>query len=213
MTECVLFDMDGTLINSMPLWTNIASDFVKEQGFEPTGDLYGFLYGKTLEQSSREIRDMYNMDIDDAEALDRIISLVEKKYETVEQTAGALTLIKELYDRKIKLAVVSACPCRLVVPTLERLGFSQYLDAIYYSTDKSTPEAFTELSKKIGFDPQKTWLVEDNLTAMVAAKKIGIKTATLYENSNRIPPEEFKAKTDRFYKDFTDLESWLSDLL
>ena len=213
MTECVLFDMDGTLINSMPLWTTVAADFVSEQGFEPKGDLYGFLYGKTLEQSSREIRDMYNMDLTDDEALEQVISLVEKKYETVDETAGALRLIKELYDRKIKLAVVSACPCRLVVPTLERLGFSRYLDSIYYSTDKSTPEAFIELSKKIGFDPHRTWLVEDNLTAMVAAKKIGIKTATLYEDSNRTPPEEFMAKTDRFYKDFTDLESWLSDLL
>ena len=213
MTECVLFDMDGTLINSMPLWTTIAADFVKSQGYEPQGDLYGMMYGKTLEQSSAEIRDLYNIPMTDEEALEAVISLVEEKYLEVQETAGALALIKELYDRKIKLAVVSACPYRLVVPTVKRLGFADYLDAVYYSTDKSTPEAFVTLSQKIGFDPENTWLFEDNLPAMVAAGKIGIKTATIYEKSSRYPAEEYKQKTDRFYTDFSDLDGILKDIL
>lgn len=213
MTECVLFDMDGTLINSMPLWTNIASDFVKEQGLEPQDDLYDIMYGKTLEQSSKEIRDMYSLPLTDEEAFERVISLVEEKYRSVEETEGALAFVKELHDRGIKTAVVSACPYRLVVPTLERLGFSQYLDAVYYSTDKSTPSAFVTLSSNIGFEPTKTWLFEDNLPAMVAAAQIGIKTATLYESSNRTLPEVFKQKTDRFYTNFADKEALLKDIL
>lgn len=213
LTECILFDMDGTLINSMPLWTTIASDFVKSQGYEPSLDLYGMMYGKTLESSSAEIRDLYNIPMTDEEALESILSLVEEKYLTVEETAGASALLKSLYDRGIKLAIVSACPYRLVVPTVKRLGFTDYLDAVYYSTDKSTPEAFIELSEKIGFDPKNTWLFEDNLPAMVAAKKTGIKTATIYEKSNRTPPDEFKQKTDRFYTDFSDLEGILNDVL
>ena len=213
MTECVLFDMDGTLINSMPLWTTVAADFVKRQGFEPQGDLYGMMYGKTLEQSSAEIRDLYNIPLTNEQALEAVISLVEEKYLEVEETAGALALIKALHNRGIKLAVVSACPYRLVVPTVKRLGFADYLDAVYYSTDKSTPDAFITLSQKIGFDPHNTWLFEDNLPAMLAAKKTGIKTATIYENSNRTSAEEFRQKTDRFYTDFSDLEGILKAIL
>ena len=111
------------------------------------------------------------------------------------------------------MAVVSACPEPLVVPTVKRLGFTEYLDAVYYSTDKSTPEAFVTLSQKIGFDPENTWLFEDNLPAMVAAGKIGIKTATIYEKSSRYPAEEYKQKTDRFYTDFSDLDGILKDIL
>lgn len=213
MTECVLFDMDGTLINSMPIWKTIAADFVKENGGAPEGDLYDVLYGRTLEDSSRTLRDMYSLPLSDKEAFDAMISLVEEKYKTVPETRGALNFIQALKQRNIKLAVVSACPYELVVPTLERLGFTQYLDAVYYSTDKSTPEAFVTLSQKIGYTPNNTWLFEDNLTAMVAAAKIGIKTATLYEDSNRLSPDEFKKKTDRFYTDFSDLDQLLSDIL
>ena len=213
MTECVLFDMDGTLINSMPIWSTIAADFVKQYGGEPKGDLYGMMYGKTLEQSSSEIRDLYNLPLTDKEALDAVIALVVEKYLTVEETKGALAFIKALHAKNIRMAVVSACPEPLVVPTVKRLGFTEYLEAVYYSTDKSTPEAFVTLSQKIGFDPCRTWLFEDNLTAMVAAKKIGIKTATIYEKSNRNSPEVFKEKTDRFYTDFSDLEGILKDIL
>ena len=140
MTEWVLFDMDGTLINSMPIWKNIASDFVRVNGGAPEGDLYPVLYGRTLEESSRTLCDMFSLSLTDEEAFESMISLVEEKYKTVEQTRGAYALLEALHDRNIKLAVVSACPYRLVVPTLERLGFTKFLDKIYYSTDKSTPE-------------------------------------------------------------------------
>lgn len=213
MTECVLFDMDGTLINSMPLWTNIASDFVREMGFEPRENLYDILYGKTLEDSSRYIRDMYELDMTDDEALAAIIALVEEKYKLVNEKSGALAFVKELKARGIKTAVVSACPEPLVVPTLNRLGFAEYLDAIYYSTDKSTPDVFLRLADEIGYTPDNTWLFEDNLTAMVAAKKAGLHTATLYEESNITPESEFKQKTDRFYKEFSNLDGLLSDIL
>ena len=213
MTEWVLFDMDGTLINSMPIWKNIASDFVRGNGGAPEGDLYPVLYGRTLEESSRTLCDMFSLSLTDEEAFESMISLVEEKYKTVEQTRGAYALLEALHDRNIKLAVVSACPYRLVVPTLERLGFTKFLDKIYYSTDKSTPEAFITLSQKLGYDPKKTWLVEDNLTAMVAAAKIGIKTAALFDGSSRASADEFKQKTDRFYTDFADLDSWLADIL
>ncbi len=213
MTQCVLFDMDGTLVDSNKLWFGIASDFIKSQGLPPDNSLYDTLYGKTIDYMGSYIKSNYPIDMSAEQISQEIFKTVIKKYEFAEEKAGALAFVKALHERGIKTAVVSACPDSIVCPTLERLGFTKHLDAVFYSTSKSTPDAFFKLSEKFGFDINNTWIFEDNLPALIAAKKAGLKTAAIHEPTNKTPVEEFIASSDQFYKDFSQLDQFLNDVL
>lgn len=213
MVQCILFDMDGTLVDSNKLWFGIAADFIKSQGLPPENNLYDTLYGKTIEYMGSYIKNNYSIDMTAEQIAQAIFETVVKKYEFAEEKAGALAFVKAVHERGIKTAVVSACPEEIVCPTLEKLGFTKYLDAVFYRTSKSTPEAFFELSEKFSFDIDNTWIFEDNLPALIAAKKAGLKAAAIHEPTNKTPVEEFIANSDRFYKDFSDLDQILNDVL
>jgi len=199
-----IFDLDGTLIDSMWIWGDVAENYLKSHGKTPRPGLREELRSLNTREEAQYYIDEYevNLPIDDVIA-GRDNMMLELILTEVELKSGVLAALEALKKRGIKMCIATATERRLVVPSLERHELYGYFPRIFTCTEENTskksPDIYIRAAKYLGTIPCETLIVEDALYAMETAKKAGFAVAGVYDRVAEDQQNEIKAICDYYW--------------
>lgn len=208
MIKGAIFDMDGTIIDSMFIWDTIGEDYLRSLGIEPKEDLKETFKTFTLEQSAQYYRKNYGVILTVSQIKDGINNMVEEIYrEKVTLKSGVGDFLAKLSALGVKMCIVTVTDRYIAENVLHRLGVDKYFSEIFVCSEigfnKESPQIYRHALNHLGTKKEETMVFEDVLHAVKTAKNDGFKVAAVYD-SNETNQKEIKEISDYYIKDFTD---------
>ena len=209
--KAAIFDMDGTLIDSMNEWRKLNCSFVREHGIELTPEQEKELYSMSGMMVVEYVRERFGIEAQFSTLLQRSTRLMEPAYTAgVPLKPGAGAYLKRLRARGVKCVVCTATPSRLAMIALNRIGLVSDLDYIF-STDmtggsKGDPAFFDRLCAMIGEKKEDCVMFEDALYAMQGARKAGLGVVGVTDDTNLRDREAICALCDQVIDSYDELE-------
>ena len=178
LPKAVLWDMDGTLVDSEPYWLLSESALAEDYGKVWTQESGNYLIGKSLYESSAFLKD--HLDIKDLSAqqiIDRLPdSVLSKLQHSLPWRPGALELLMELKQAGVKTALVTMSLRRMALAVAEAIPF-QAFDVVVAGDDvthgKPHPEPYEKAAALLGFKPSECIAIEDSTTGLRSAEAAG----------------------------------------
>lgn len=204
-----IFDLDGTLLDSMPCWDSIGKDYLKRKGRVPPENLNEILAAMNLAQSARYFKREYSIPDSEEEIMNEIIGLIEDHYLfTVPLKAAVIPVLDSLHKNHVRMCVATATDSRLAKAALERLGALKYFDFIFTCSDagmgKDQPEFFLKVLELLKTPKHETMVFEDALHAIKSAKAAGLLVTAVYDESAHRQQEGIKSLADMYLNSFED---------
>ena len=186
MIKGAIFDIDGVLLDSMIIWTDLGERYLRSIGKEPEEGLTEKLFSMSLEQGAEYLKDTYNIDKDTSGILDEINKISEHfYYHEVEAKLGVEELLKDFRTRGIKMVAATSSPRSHVERALLRTGLHNYIDKIFTNSEvgvsKHEPDIYNLAAEYMGTVPSETLVFEDSLYALKTAKAAGYVTVGIYD--------------------------------
>jgi HAD superfamily hydrolase (TIGR01509 family) len=189
MIKALVFDMDGVIIDSEPMHTEISVEVLKELGGTPSpSELFEFV-GVRNEEMWAILKQRHNL----KESVEEILKLHEnhkrKRFseEPLKPIEGIPQLIQEAKNKDLKLALATSSPKFLAELVLKRLDLYSFFDIIVAASDisqgKPHPEIYFKAARKLGVEPEECIAIEDSYYGMMSAKNAGMK-CIVYDNPN-----------------------------
>lgn len=196
-----IFDMDGTLLDSMAIWNELGERYLDGLGIEPRSDLRGALKDLSLNQAAVYFRHEYNVDLPAEEIHRQLSRMIKQFYDNeVEPKEGAVELLETLRKRRVPMILLTATEKRQAVSIMERCNLLSYFDCVLscdeLGSSKSHRGVFEEARRRIGTPLNSTWVFEDSLYAVATAKRAGFHVAAVYDNASRRDWEKIRSKSD-----------------
>ena len=186
--DAVLWDMDGTLVDTEPYWIESEFEIVEKYGGTWSREHALNLVGNDLIESGRYIREHSGIDLEPAEIveelLDRVVARVE---EQVPWQSGAVELLADLRANRVRCALVTMSYRRFVEPILAGLPdgtFEVIVTGDAVSQGKPHPEPYQKAAAILGVDPTRTIAIEDSNTGARSAEAAG---CTVLVIPNHVP--------------------------
>ena len=213
--KIAIFDMDGTLIDSMHYWRTVAVEYLREQGFEPCRELCEELYCTPVRTTPPLLRRYFDLPISDAELIafyDRRMS--EHYARDVRLKPGADRYIAHLRAQGVICALATASLREQAVPLMERLGLAGAFEhgqrqLIYCSDElgvrKSSDEYYPELCRRLGAAPADCVMYEDSLYSMETARRAGLRVWAIEDATARRDRERIRQLAERYFIGWDEL--------
>ena len=208
--KAVIFDMDGTIIDSTGIWHEIDKAFFAKRNMELPSDYAQHIVHLGLSQAAVYTKETYHLDesIEDIMKEWHDMSIDMYKYQ-VPLKDGALELLKLFKKNGIKMAIATANDEPLYRPCIERLGIGEYFDEIAdvntAKEGKQSAKIYLDLADKLGSKPQNTLVLEDMPTCVKTAFKSGFLTVAVYDNASKAYDQEKKDNSILFINNFYEL--------
>jgi HAD superfamily hydrolase (TIGR01509 family) len=184
----VLWDMDGTLVDTEPYWIESEYELVEQHGGTWSDEHALNLVGNDLLVSGRYIREHAGIDLEPAqiveELLDRVVMRVERR---VPWRPGAVELLVDLRAQGVRCALVTMSYRRFVHPILQALPsdtFEVVVTGDAVTLGKPHPEPYQKAAALLGVDPADTLAIEDSNTGARSAEAAG---CTVLVVPNHVP--------------------------
>ena len=213
MIQGMIFDLDGTLLDSMFIWDTAGEVYLRSVGVEPHENLKTILKSMSLLQSAEYVREHYDVPLSVDEIMSGVNRTVENYYfHTVEPKPGVIEWLKELSAKNIKMCIATATERYQAEAALERCDMRQYFSEIFTCTEigsgKDQPFIFRKAMEHLGGDRSNTAVAEDAFHALQTAKADGFKTVAIYD-SFESRQEQIKNMADVYLPSYSDLtEFW-----
>jgi HAD superfamily hydrolase (TIGR01509 family) len=199
LPTAVLWDMDGTLVDTEPYWIEGEFQLVEEHGGTWSHEHAMNLVGNDLLVSGRYIAEHSGIDLEPAaiveELLDRVVARVEQE---VPWRPGALELLTELREHDVRCALVTMSYRRFVAPILAALPSETFEVVVTGDTvaqGKPHPEPYLKAAAILGVDPAGTLAIEDSNTGARSAESAGC-TVLVVENHVPVLPGDRRILVD-----------------
>lgn len=180
-TEAIIFDLDGTLADTMPVHFLAYKHILASYGIDFTPELFATMAGIPAVGTIEKINDLFGTNLDAEE----VGHTKEREYEKLMHKMKPVEPVVELmkkYHGKLPMSVGTGGYHRLAWKTMEILGLDKYIDILVSSDDvthpKPHPETFLKCAEKMGVAPEVCEVFEDGELGIQAAKSAGMK-ATL----------------------------------
>lgn len=204
-----IFDFDGTLVDSMPTWSGVHINALKEAGI-PVPD--GFVNAITPLGNYRasQYTISLGLDISLEDYLDNISKILYREYTTkVRLKENVKTTLEELINRGHKLSVLTASPHLYVDECLQNNGVLQLFDKVWTVDDFGYPKSqviiYEMAAQRLDTVVSDCVFVDDNLTALTTAKAAGMHTVAVYDDTSAQYAKEIEAVSDLYVKDFSQM--------
>ncbi len=205
MIQGAIFDVDGTLLDSMSIWDTIGADYLRSIGYEPRENLNEVFKNMSLLQAAEYYRHEYGVTQSVEEIMDGVNAMLERFYNhDAPLKPGVEELLERLRRKEIKLCIATATDRYLVEAALERCGVLSYFDAIFTCGEvghgKDEPVIFEAALRFLGTEKAKTVVFDDALYAIRTAKKAGFPVAAVYDSHEKAQAE-IRALADLYLAD------------
>mgnify|MGYP003296439003 FL=1 len=208
MIKGAIFDLDGTLLDSMFIWDTIGEEYLRSLGKEPHEDLKETFMTLTLEEAAVYYREHYGVTLSVKEIVDGVNAMVEQTYRTkVTLKPGIAEYLAWLKENGVRMCVATVTDRYLVEETLDRLGVRHYFSEIFTCAEvgfgKDKPIIYQKALEHLETEKRDTYVFEDMLFALNTAKTDGFPTVGVYDR-HEVHQDELKELADYYIFDFTD---------
>lgn len=209
----VIFDLDGTLIDSMGVWCETDRRFLRENGVsDPPADISDRVKKMTVNEAAEFFIREFGISRSIDEIISRIEELVRIEYEeNIHLKSGGLELLDLLDHRGIPYGVATATYKSLAEVVLRRCGilhrFAFVLTDREYPNGKSFPDIFLGAAERLGTSPAETLIVEDSLHCVETAKNAGFVTAAVYDETAEPDRDKIEKTADYYFMSLDEVGS------
>ena len=202
MIRGAIFDVDGTLLDSLSIWDTVAEDYLRSLGIEPRENLAETFKTFSLEQSAEYFRSVYGVKQTVKEIMDGIDAMMETFYrQTAPLKPGAAEFLRALAQNGVKMAVATATDRYLIEAALTRCGVRAYFLDMFTCTSvgksKNEPDIYRAAREALGTKKEDTWVFEDAYHAAKTAADDGFPVAALFDASE--DEQDALKKTAKLY--------------
>ncbi|MBP1561248.1 MAG: HAD family phosphatase [Oscillospiraceae bacterium] len=208
--NAIIFDMDGTLLDSLSIWADSDREFITGLGHEY--DMSHSFAMKTMhfDSACEYLVRTFGLDISPEETGKRILKLVEEKYlHGIDLKDGALDFIRSAHDKGIKMCVATSNKKELAAESLKAHGLMEYMEFVLTSDEvgcgKESPLIFERAAEMLGAAPSETAVFEDSIHAVKSAKKAGFYVVGVYDPLCEEEFAQIEKAADRTIKTYREL--------
>lgn len=206
-----IFDMDGSLVDSMWVWTAIDREFLGRHGYRVPENFQKDLGGMSLKEMSYYFKERFSIPLSPEEIQEEWNRMAICKYQhEVDLKPGAETLLAWLRENHIKTGIATSNSRKLVEALLESLGLSGFFHAVITGDEvtkgKPDPEIYLRASRKMGTRPERCLVFEDIVPGLQAGLAAGMQVCSVWDRASAGKQEEKEALAHYSIRDFRDIQ-------
>jgi len=204
-----LFDFDGTLVDSMPVYVSSMLRILDENGVCYGDDIVKIITPLGLIGTAK-----YYIEIGVDKTEEELIStmkeyMLHEYLYNIPAKENVISTLNELKTRGASLNVLTASPHATLDACLKRIGIYDLFDNVWscddFCTTKADPQIYVEAAKKIGKPVNEILFLDDNFNADKTAKQAGMLVCGVYDKSSDEYVDDIKSVTDYYIYDFKEL--------
>ena len=209
--KAAIFDMDGTLLDSMLVWRTLNLNFLRANGVNPTPQQEEDMLNLTGRMAVDYAREHFGVDVTFEQLAEHSVSIIVPFYRSgPPHKPGALQYLKRLRARGIKTVLATATPAKDALMAVNQAGLTPHLDYIF-STEmlglsKGGPEFYDELCALIGEEKSDCVMFEDALYAMRGARAAGLGVIGITDTTNMHDRAAIQEVCDRVITSYDELD-------
>ena len=203
-----IFDMDGTLVDSMAYWQRLGREYLASRGVtEGVDEVLERIKAMTMAESSALFIKTFGLPGTPESVAAEMNAVMDEHYRSdIPLKPGASAYLAALKARGTKMCVATATPEPLARACLQRLGvledFEFLLSCDAVGAGKDRPDVFLEAARRLGAAPAETAAFEDALFALRTAKAAGFYTVGVWDASGDGQWNEVTALADETVRDW-----------
>jgi HAD superfamily hydrolase (TIGR01509 family) len=209
--EAFIFDLDGTLVDSMWIWKQIDIDYLKKYGVELPENLQYEIEGMSFTETAHYFKERFGID-DDIESIKaEWNNMAADLYENeIRLKSGAAKLVKLLSERGLRLGIGTSNFRALTESVLHSNGIYAYFDVIRTSCEvprgKPSPDIYLKVAEELKIATSKCVVFEDTYAGVLAAKRAGMKACAVYDAYSKTRWQELIELSDMHVESMDEID-------
>ena len=207
--QAAVFDLDGTLLDSLGVWDDADRDFLSRRGIPLTPDYTEAVKLMHLEEAACYTKARYALSERPEEIVDEWLAFIRAAYAEMPLKPYAKEYLLSLQERGVRLAIATSSDEKLFAPALAHNGVEALFSAAVMVREvergKQFPDVYLEAARRLGVPPENCAVFEDILPAVRAAKSGGFFTAAVFDEGSRGDEEALRQTADLYLNSFREL--------
>lgn len=208
--KAAIFDFDGTLVDSMYVWSKVDEEFLARRGIRVTDEYTDKMRSMFFEIAASYTRETYHLQESVEEIMNIWLEMAHSEYSlNVKAKSFAREYILSLRENGVRIGMATSNNPYLLMPCLELNGMNGLFDAICYTSEvgvnKSNPDIYLYTAGKLGVRAEQCVVFEDIIEGLRSASSAGMKTVAVYDPSNEAYKEEIIKAADKFILSYSEM--------
>lgn len=212
--KAVLFDLDGTVVDSMNVWPSIDREYLKAHGVEMTALIREKLQKEVEGSSMTEIAEYFRSEFAINKDTDIIINewnemAYDKYCNSVTLKPNVDLFIRYLKDNEYKIGLCTSNSRVLAEAVLKKYGLLDCFDVVLCGCDgisgKPAPDIYLKAAENLGIEPDECIVFEDLVVGIKAGKAAGMKVCAVYDSFSKYQDEEKQKLSDYYIEDYNEI--------
>ena len=203
MFKAIIFDMDGTLVDSEIIWDVAETEMFADMGLEYNGEIRDQVIGLRLDEFFEKLVGIYNLEetVEDLQA-ELIKRMLKKIPKMVEEKSGAQALIEWTSQQNIPYCIASSSPMSIIETTVKARNWVELIPNLYTADSvpkgKPAPDVYLYAAEQLGVKPEECLALEDSPNGARSAIAAGMTCYVVPDSHSK--PERFADITPHVFK-------------
>ncbi len=208
--KAVIFDLDGTLIDSMWLWKQIDIDYLELKGHALPEDLQDAIEGMSFTETAQYFKKRFGIEEDVADIKDTWNGMAKDYYlHKVPMKEHAGLLLERLKAGNYKIGIGTSNSRELVGAIADKYGLGDYCHSIRTGCEvergKPFPDIFLKVAEDLAVEPSECLVIEDIPNGIKAARNAGMKVCAIYDDFSKDQTSEKRRLADYYIESYAEL--------
>ncbi|MFZ5353048.1 MAG: HAD family hydrolase [Bacillota bacterium] len=209
-TKAVIFDVDGTLVDSMWIWRQVDIEFLGKRGIELPENLQAGIEGLSYTETAIYFKERFDLPDSIEDIKDEWRVMAEDFYRNrVRMKKGASELIRLLHNRGLKLGIATSNSKELVEYMLDRHHIREFFHSVRTSCEvpkgKPHPDVYLKVAEDLDVSPSECLVFEDTLAGATAGISAGMRVIAVEDEYSLYSRDKLIEITEMYIKDYYDI--------